>query len=73
VAYHAALSSETAEGWRSGFVSDVIARDHAALAGAKAYIAGPPAMVDAVQLVLAERGVPARDIHADSFFTPGGG
>lgn len=70
--YHAALSSETAEGWRSGFVSDVIASDHAALTGAKAYVAGPPAMVDAVQLVLAERGVAPRDVHADSFFTPEG-
>lgn len=72
VAYHAALSSEAAEGWRSGFVSDVIAGDHASLAGAKAYVAGPPAMVDAVQRVLAERGVAPRDIHADSFFTPDG-
>lgn len=70
VTYHAALSAETAKGWRSGFVSDLIAADHVSLAGAKAYVAGPPAMVDAVQAVLAAQGVPPRDIHADSFFTP---
>ncbi|MFZ5674881.1 MAG: NADH:ubiquinone reductase (Na(+)-transporting) subunit F [Pseudomonadota bacterium] len=70
VAYHAALSEEPASAWRSGFVSEAIAADHAILAGAKAYVAGPPAMVDAVQAVLSAQGVAPDDIHADSFFTP---
>jgi NAD(P)H-flavin reductase/ferredoxin len=70
VTYHAALSQEPASAWRNGFVSEAIAADHPSLSGAKAYVAGPPAMVDAVQAVLSARGVAPNDIHADSFFTP---
>lgn len=64
------LSRESSAGWRTGQVSDALARDHQTLDGAKAYVAGPPAMVDAARAVLAERGVAAADIHADVFFTP---
>ena len=56
--------------WRFGYVSAAVAEDHDDLAGAKAYVAGPPAMVDASLSVLIDRGVSARDIHADVFFTP---
>jgi NAD(P)H-flavin reductase/ferredoxin len=56
--------------WRSGYVSAAVADDHDELAGAKAYVAGPPAMVDASLSVLIDRGISARDIHADVFFTP---
>lgn len=70
VAYHAALSQEAAANCRSGLVSEAIAADQLLLAGAKAYVAGPPAMVDAVQAVLVAQGVALGDIHADSFFTP---
>lgn len=55
---------------RSGFVSEALAQDLGDLAGAKAYVAGPPPMVDAVRGVLAARDVAPRDIHADVFFTP---
>lgn len=55
---------------RSGYVSAAVAEDHDDLAGAKAYVAGPPAMVDASLSVLTNRGVSARNIHADVFFTP---
>lgn len=55
---------------RKGFVSEALAQDYQDLAGAKAYVAGPPAMVDAVGAVLATRGIAASDIHADVFFTP---
>lgn len=68
--YHVALSREDAAECRRARVSEAIAADHAALAGVKAYVAGPPAMVDAVQAVLATQGVALNDIHADSFFTP---
>jgi len=34
----------------------------------KTYVAGPPAMVDAVIAVLAQAGVASRDIHADAFY-----
>lgn len=70
VAYHAALSQEAAANCRNGLVSEAIAADQLSLAGAKAYVAGPPAMVDAVQAVLVAQGVALGDIHADSFFTP---
>lgn len=64
------LSHTASDGWRHGFVSDALAQDHADLVGAKAYIAGPPAMVEASMAVLGALGVPAADIHADVFFTP---
>ena len=40
------------------------------LDGWKAYLAGPPAMVDAAAPLLLERGIRKDDIHADVFFTP---
>ena len=40
------LSQTASNGWRSGFVADALAQDHGDLTGAKAYVAGPPAMVD---------------------------
>lgn len=64
------LSQAVETGRRIGFVSDALAEDHQQLAGAKAYVAGPLAMVDAVGSVLAARGVVSSDIHADAFFTP---
>ncbi|WP_269931257.1 2Fe-2S iron-sulfur cluster-binding protein [Aminobacter sp. HY435] len=64
------LSETASDGWRSGFVSDALAGDHHDLAGAKAYVAGPPAMVDAAMAVLGGLGVPPDDIDADVFFTP---
>ncbi len=64
------LSQDDAAGWRQGFVTDALTADHATLAGAKAYVAGPPTMVDAAWAALSARGVLASDIHADVFFTP---
>ncbi|PWK64980.1 2Fe-2S iron-sulfur cluster-binding protein [Aminobacter sp. AP02] len=72
LAFIPVLSQTTSDGWRSGFVSDALAEDHRDLAGAIAYVAGPPAMVDAAMAVLGTRGVAAGDIHADVFFTPEG-
>ena len=56
-----------AAGRRTGNVADAVAADFRSLTGFKAYVAGPPAMVEATQRVLADRGVLARDIHADPF------
>lgn len=64
------LSHAAAAGRRNGFVSEALAQDHLDFIGAKAYVAGPPAMVDAVGSVLATRGVAPCDVHADVFFTP---
>lgn len=64
------LSEETQSGRRSGHVGAVVAADFSDLDGWKAYLAGPPAMIDATMPLLIERGIRAADIHADVFFTP---
>jgi CDP-4-dehydro-6-deoxyglucose reductase/ferredoxin-NAD(P)+ reductase (naphthalene dioxygenase ferredoxin-specific) len=53
---------------RCGLVTAAVAEDFAVLAGFKIYLAGPPPMVDAATMLARERGVQARDIHADAFF-----
>lgn len=64
------LSRARTTGWRSGYVSHAVGQDHRDLAGAKAYVAGTPAMVDAAGAILRARGISTSDIHADVFFTP---
>lgn len=64
------LSEEPGPGFRPGYVADAVAEDLRDLDGWKAYLAGPPAMVDAAGPILLERGLRAADIHADVFFTP---
>jgi CDP-4-dehydro-6-deoxyglucose reductase/ferredoxin-NAD(P)+ reductase (naphthalene dioxygenase ferredoxin-specific) len=51
-----------------GLVTDAVARRFADLRGFHAYLAGPPAMVDAATEVLTRLGLSARDIHADAFY-----
>ena len=57
---------------RHGHMHQALAVDIAAgqiqLAGLKAYIAGPPAMVDAVSALLTQAGMASRDLHADAFY-----
>lgn len=54
---------------RRGLIGDAVAADFLELAGFKAYLAGPPAMVEAAIAMLVERGLPAEDIHADPFYS----
>ena len=54
---------------RTGFLHEAVAKDFQALDGAKAYVAGPPVMVDAMTPVLVERKMRREDIHADAFYT----
>ncbi|MEW5888253.1 MAG: 2Fe-2S iron-sulfur cluster-binding protein [Pseudomonadota bacterium] len=54
---------------RRGLVHEAVAADFASLAGWKAYLAGPPPMVEAATRLLQERGVGRADIHADAFYT----
>jgi naphthalene 1,2-dioxygenase ferredoxin reductase component len=55
---------------RVGFVHEAAAKDLADLDGAKAYLAGPPVMVEAATALLADhRGMRRQDIHADAFYT----
>ncbi|WP_225769665.1 2Fe-2S iron-sulfur cluster-binding protein [Inquilinus sp. Marseille-Q2685] len=64
------LSTEAPPGHRSGTISDAVAADLSDLDGWKAYVAGPPAMVEATGAALLARGMRSADIHADAFFTP---
>jgi CDP-4-dehydro-6-deoxyglucose reductase/ferredoxin-NAD(P)+ reductase (naphthalene dioxygenase ferredoxin-specific) len=52
-------------GHRGGRVTDAIAQDFGSLAGFKAYVAGPPAMVESTAALLLAKGVALRDIHTD--------
>jgi naphthalene 1,2-dioxygenase ferredoxin reductase component len=54
-------------GRRRGLVHQAVAEDLADAAGYTAYLAGPPAMVEAAGQLLLGRGVARRDIHADGF------
>jgi CDP-4-dehydro-6-deoxyglucose reductase/ferredoxin-NAD(P)+ reductase (naphthalene dioxygenase ferredoxin-specific) len=54
---------------RTGLVHEAAARDIGALDGAKAYLAGPPIMVEAASAMLEARGMRREDIHADAFYT----
>ncbi len=54
---------------RTGLVPDVVAADIGDFTGFKAYLAGPPVMVEAAVDMLLRRGLPRADIHADPFYT----
>lgn len=54
---------------RTGAVTEAVSQDFSALVGFKAYVAGPPAMVESVQRELLKRGMATRDVHADAFYS----
>ncbi|RDL47921.1 Ferredoxin--NAD(P)(+) reductase [Ensifer sp. M14] len=56
--------------YRTGLVTQAVGEDFSDLDGWKAYVAGPPPMVDAAMAVTFARGLRAKDMHADVFFTP---
>lgn len=64
------LSEASSTQYRSGFVTQVVAEDRCDLDGWKAYVAGPPPMVEAAMQVAFARGLRSADMHADVFFTP---
>lgn len=64
------LSEARSAQYRSGFVTQAVAEDLSGLDGWKAYVAGPPPMVEAVMEVAFARGLRREDMHADVFFTP---
>jgi CDP-4-dehydro-6-deoxyglucose reductase/ferredoxin-NAD(P)+ reductase (naphthalene dioxygenase ferredoxin-specific) len=55
--------------WRTGMVGDAVLADIADPVGSKAYLAGPPAMVETAMAQLRARGLSAADIHADPFYS----
>lgn len=58
-------------GLRSGLVTEAIEHDFASLAGWRAYLCGAPAMVDALNLVVAKLGMAPDHVHADAFYPSG--
>ncbi|MFK3778518.1 2Fe-2S iron-sulfur cluster-binding protein [Agrobacterium sp. NPDC089420] len=64
------LSNEPQAQMRCGYVGNAVADDFDDLDGWKAYLAGPPAMIEATVPQLLARGIRTADIHADVFFTP---
>ncbi len=54
---------------RTGFLRDVLRQDFQTLDGTKAYLAGPPVMVETCVAVLEELCVCKQDCHADAFYT----
>lgn len=57
---------------RRGLVADALVADFACFDGFKAYVAGPPPMVEAVEARLVAAGMAKRDIHADAFYSQAG-
>ncbi|ODT32980.1 MAG: oxidoreductase [Kaistia sp. SCN 65-12] len=64
------LSAAQSARYRSGFVTQAVAEDLSDLDGWKAYVAGPPPMVDAAMAMAFAQGLRQADLHADVFFTP---
>lgn len=54
---------------RTGYVGDAVAADFADLDGTRAYLAGPPVMVETATDKLKALGVRRQDCHADAFYT----
>lgn len=54
---------------RTGYVGDAVAADFPRLEGFKAYLAGPPVMVESAAARLLANGMAGVDIHGDAFYT----
>ena len=68
--YVPALSHEDWDG-ENGLITDVVKRLTGSLAGAHAYVCGPPPMVEAALPLLETLGVPDKRIYYDKFTTTG--
>ncbi len=68
---HVVLSEHAGadNGRRAGMVTDAVRADFGSLTGFNAYLAGPPARVDAASEILRDKGLSARDMHADAFYS----
>ena len=66
---HGAPHDAAAPARRYGLVTDAVRADFSSFTGFQAYLAGPPAMVDAATELLRAGGIAARDIHADAFYS----
>lgn len=67
---HVVLSEPTGPTGRStGLVTETMAANESELSDCRAYLAGPPPMVEAASELLLAHGVQADRIHADAFYT----
>ncbi len=66
--YRPCLAEEEADGFPHGMVTDVLDADHESLKGYKAYVCGPPAMVEAALKGLMAKRLFPRDIFREDFF-----
>ncbi|WP_292593585.1 2Fe-2S iron-sulfur cluster-binding protein [Mesorhizobium sp.] len=65
------LSQENAEPVRRrGFLADAVKQEFASAAGMKAYLCGPPIMIETCRAALFSLGLQRQDCHADAFWTP---
>ena len=55
---------------RNGLVTEIVINDIKDFDGYKAYLAGPPKMVEAAEKILSSHGIRKVDIHSDAFYTP---
>ena len=53
----------------TGFLAELLARELGDVDGRKAYLAGPPVMVESCVAALVAKGLPRADCHADAFYT----
>ncbi len=63
------LSEGDGAGRRIGLVHEAVAADFDEFDGCKAYLAGPPVMVEAAIKLFEQRGMRRIDVHADAFYT----
>ena len=63
------LSEAMGGTWRTGFVHEAVGQDFDEFDGCKAYLAGPPVMVEAATKLFEKRGMRRIDVHADAFYT----
>ncbi|MBM3649973.1 MAG: 2Fe-2S iron-sulfur cluster binding domain-containing protein [Alphaproteobacteria bacterium] len=63
------LSDDQGTSRRHGLVHEAVAQDFDEFDGCKAYLAGPPVMVEAATRLFEQRGMRRIDIHADAFYT----
>jgi ferredoxin-NAD(P)+ reductase (naphthalene dioxygenase ferredoxin-specific) len=54
---------------RTGYLADVLEHDLESVAGVKAYLAGPPIMVESCSRILTRLGLSSADLHMDAFYT----
>lgn len=55
-------------GARQGLVTEAVMEDFKTLTGFRAYLCGPPVMVEAASLLVKGRGIEAEHIYADAFY-----